>query len=119
MTSAAATRTEMTWTDVCAFDALTPDRGVAALVAGVPVAIFRLSAGDALHVLSNIDPMSGAGIISRGIVGSRGEVPTVASPMYKQVFDLRTGACLDRPDQSLAVHPVEMRDGRIFVAITT
>ena len=31
-----------------------------------------------------------------GIVGSRGDDATVASPMYKQVFDLRTGECLDR-----------------------
>ncbi len=36
-----------------------------------------------------------ASVLSRGIVGTRGEVPFVASPMHKQAFDLRTGQCLD------------------------
>ena len=37
--------------------------------------------------------------MARGIVGiARGRPsPTVASPMYKQVFDLATGECLDEP----------------------
>ena len=48
-----------------------------------------------VHAVSNFDPYSGAHVISRGIVGTRQDAPTVASPMYKQVFDLRTGACLD------------------------
>ena len=34
-------------------------------------------------------------MLARGIVGTRGDVPFVASPMHKQAFDLRTGECLD------------------------
>ena len=44
-----------------------------------------------VFAIGNQDPFSGANVMSRGIVGSRGDVPTVASPMFKQVFDLRTG----------------------------
>ena len=45
-------------------------------------------------------PFSDANVMSRGIVGSPGRpADTVASPMYKQVFDLATGACLDAPGQ--------------------
>ncbi|ORT93031.1 nitrite reductase small subunit, partial [Frankia casuarinae] len=40
----------MIWTDICALDDLTPDRGVAALVNGAQVAIFRLSDGPVLAV---------------------------------------------------------------------
>jgi nitrite reductase (NADH) small subunit len=54
-------------------------------------------------------------VMSRGIVGSRGDVPTVASPMFKQVYDLRTGQCLDDPTVSLPVHPVEIVDGQVLV----
>ena len=36
-------------------------------------------------------------MISRGIVGDRGGVPKIASPIFKQSFDLRTGQCLDDP----------------------
>jgi nitrite reductase (NADH) small subunit len=82
------------WTSVCRYEDLEPERGAAALVGGQQVAVFRLDDGS-LHAVDHLDPFSGAHVMARGIVGSRGETPTVASPMYKQVFDLRTGECLD------------------------
>jgi nitrite reductase (NADH) small subunit len=69
------------------------------------VAIFRDRAGT-VYAVDNRDPFSGAYVLSRGIVGSRDGVPTVASPMYKHVFDLRDGRCLDEgtaPDGRPAV----------------
>ncbi len=68
--------------------------------------------------MSNHDPFSGSMVISRGIVGSRGDRPTVASPVYKQVFDLGTGQCLDDDAVRLATHPVRVRDGVVEVALT-
>ncbi|MGW1727779.1 nitrite reductase (NAD(P)H) small subunit [Streptomyces sp. NPDC002306] len=86
-----------TWTPACAYDDLTPGRGVAVLgTGGEQVALFRDRTG-ALYAVGNRDPFSGAHVISRGILGSRGPIPTVASPMYKQAFDLRDGRCLDEP----------------------
>ena len=72
------------------------ERGRAALLGGTQIALFLLhTVGGRVHAVSNLDPYSRAHVISRGIVGTRQDAPTVASPMYKQVFDLRTGACLD------------------------
>ncbi|HEY6797920.1 MAG TPA: nitrite reductase small subunit NirD [Kineosporiaceae bacterium] len=100
---------------VCRYVDLEPERGVAALVDGVQVAIFRLVDGTVLAV-GHHDPFCGANVIARGIVGTRGDVPTVASPMYKQVFDLRTGVCLDDPSVTLGSHPVEIdQDGLVRV----
>src|SRR3954465_7555620 len=108
--------TVATWTPVCRVDVLTPDRGVAALVDGRQIAVFRLSGvDDEVVAIGNIDPFSGAGVLSRGIVGSRGDVVTVASPVYKQRFDLRTGQCIDDPDVAVAVHPARIVEGWIEV----
>jgi len=101
---------------VCRYDVLLPERGVAALVGGAQLALFRTHDGSVFAV-GNQDPFSGANVMSRGIVGSRGEVPTVASPMFKQVFDLRTGACLDDPSVSLPVYEVEIVDGQVMVKL--
>jgi len=101
-------------TVLCRYDVLLPDRGVAALVGEVQIALFRLHDGT-VFAIGNQDPYSGANVMSRGIVGSRGDVPTVASPMFKQVFDLRTGVCLDDPAVSLPVYPVEIVDGMVRV----
>jgi len=104
------------WTAVCRYRDLLPERGVAALVGATQVAVFRTHDG-AVHALANRDPFSGAQVLARGIVGTRGAVPTVASPMYKQVFDLRTGCCLDAPDVAVTTFPVRVRAGLVEVAV--
>src|SRR3954470_23817334 len=93
------------WVAVCRVADLVPGRGVAALVRGAQVALFRDDRGD-VYAVGNLDPFSGAYVISRGLVGGRGDVVTVASPMYKQAFDLRTGRCFDDETVALPVYPV-------------
>lgn len=107
--------TTTTWTRVCALDALVPDRGAAALVDGHQVALFRLGGSGDVHAVDHHDPFSGANVMARGLVGSRRGVPTVASPMHKQSFDLRTGQCLDDPGTSLSVWPVRVVDGWVEI----
>ena len=63
---------------------------------GAQVALFRLDDGS-LHAVGNIDPFSGAAVMSRGIVGDRGGRATVQSPIKKQAFALDDGSCLDDP----------------------
>jgi nitrite reductase (NADH) small subunit len=104
-------------TEVCGLKALPVERGAAALVRGVQVALFR-TFDDTVYAVQQRDPYSGANVLSRGIVGSRGEAPTVASPMYKQVFDLRTGVCLDsvgKDPRDLVTYVVVVRDGVVLV----
>src|ERR1700731_5148338 len=84
------------WTAVCRYAELTPGRGVAALVDGVQIAVFRTTPGE-LYAIGNRDPYSGAYVISRGVTGSRDGGPPRASPLYKNVFDLRHGTSLDDP----------------------
>jgi len=98
------------------------ERGRAALLGGTQIALFLLHGPDGsagrVHAVSNLDPYSHAHVISRGIVGTRQDVPTVASPMYKQVFDLRTGVCLDtqgKEPKSLHVWPVTVDAGHVLV----
>ena len=108
---------QVTWVDVCGLDDLVLDRGVCALVGLHQVAVFKVSPDDKLYALSNHDPFSGAYVLSRGIVGSKGDTPKVASPVYKQGFDLRTGRCLDDPSVSVRTFPVRAVDGRVLVGI--
>ena len=93
--------------------ALSPEQGAAVLLAdGAQAAVFLLHDGS-VHALGNIDPFFGAPVICHGIVGDRSGVPTVASPLGKQVFCLRTGRCLDSPGVTLPVFGVAVHDGVI------
>jgi nitrite reductase (NADH) small subunit len=104
------------WHDVCASDEVRPGTGVAALIDGVQLAIVRTRDG-LLAALSNFDPFSQAFVIARGIVGDRAGVPKIASPMYKQSFNLKTGECLDDPQVRLAVYPIRVALGRIQISL--
>jgi len=112
MTVAATTM----WTPVCPLTTLTPERGVAALIYDVQVAVFQTFDGS-LYAIGNIDPFSGSAVLSRGIVGTRGSEPTVASPLLKQVFSLATGACLDDESKSVPSYPVRVADGVVEVSV--
>ena len=58
---------------VCPLEDIVPNAGVAALVDGEQVAVFRVDNGglsdDSIHALGNRDPFSGANVLSRGMVG--------------------------------------------------
>jgi nitrite reductase (NADH) small subunit len=103
--------------DVCALADLPLDRGVAALVGGAAVAIFRWGRLDELFAIGNVDPYSGASVLSRGLVGSVDGRAFVASPVFKQRFDLATGRAIDDPDVGVEVHRVEVVRGRVLVAV--
>lgn len=107
------------WVRVCALTDLEVERGRAALLDSAQLALF-LTRDERVHAVQNLDPYSSANVISRGIVGTRQDAPTVASPMYKQVFDLRTGACLDtqgKEPKSLRVWPVSVAEGDVYVRV--
>jgi nitrite reductase (NADH) small subunit len=100
---------------VCRYETLLPERGVAALLpGGDQVAVFRTHGGE-VYALSNIDPFSGAAVLSRGIVGDRNGVPIVASPLHKQAFDLRTGACLDDAAVMVRTYRARVAAGTVLI----
>ena len=102
------------WAPVCAFVSLPVERGVTALVHGTAVALFR-TYDDQVYALGNHDPLTRSGVIAKGIVGTRGEVPFVAPTSHRRAFDLRTGRCLDDPHVSVPTYPVRVVDGIVHV----
>jgi len=114
------------WFDVCAVDDVTPDTGVAVLIGDVQIALVRVGDGgggggeeeaERFFAVGNYDPFSRAFVIARGIVGDRAGTPKIASPIFKQSFDLRTGQCLDDPNVRLPSYPVRIRDGRVAISV--
>ena len=104
------------WTTVCPVDDILPNTGVSALVRGRHVAVFRVGETQ-FYAIDNVDPKSGASVLSRGLVGNLGDHIVVASPLYKNHFDLADGVCLEAPEYSVRAHTVRVEDGRVQVAL--
>nr|AQT39136.1 NirD [Streptomyces sp.] len=97
------------WFAVCELSALTPGRGVAALLPDGRQAALFLDRSGRVYAIGNRDPFSGAYVLSRGLTGSHEGRPFVASPLLKQRFDLTTGRCLDDDEAAVQAYDVRVR----------
>ena len=104
------------WVDICPLAAIAPNTGVCALIADEQVAIFRVGSTEDVFAISNYDPFSKAFVLSRGIVGDRNGITKVASPIYKQNFNLATGQCLDDETVSLVTYAARVMEERVQIA---
>ena len=103
------------WVEVCPMDKILPDTGVCVLVDDNQIAVFRLQGGE-VYAIGNLDPFSNAAVLSRGIVGDSRGIPKVASPIYKQSFDLRSGTCLDDDSVQVPVFQTRVTGGIVQVS---
>ena len=103
------------WTAVCSQHDLVPDSGICALIEETQVALFYLKKEQSVFAIANHDPFSQANVLSRGLIGSKGDDLFVASPVYKQHFCLKTGRCLDDENTQIDAWPARLEDGRVEV----
>ena len=103
------------WVKVCKTDDILPFSGVAALIFGRQIAIFRVK--NEFYAISDYDPFSKAYVLSRGLIGDRAGVVKVASPIFKQSFSLATGECLDDPTVKLPTYPLQVLDDSIYILV--
>jgi NAD(P)H-dependent nitrite reductase small subunit len=130
----------MSWQDVCSIDDLQPNSGVCALVDGQQVAIFYLPSSDdcrdaggraptvgalsdagavaeECYAINNYDPFGNANVISRGVIGDINDQPVVASPLYKQHFNLQTGVCLEDETVKIPVYGIRINNNRVEINV--
>jgi len=107
------------WQIVCGKNELLPNAGICALIQGMQVAIFYFAEQQQLYAIQNYDPYSKANVLSRGIIGDINGQPVVASPIYKQHFNLQTGVCLEDETVTLKTFPLRIVDEQVEIAVLT
>ncbi len=101
---------------LCNKSDLLPNAGVCALYRGEQIALFYLpDTRPQLFAINNWDPIGFANVLSRGIVGDINGRPVVASPLYKQHFDLATGQCMEDKDIVVRTYPVKLVDDKVVL----
>jgi nitrite reductase (NADH) large subunit len=101
------------WQRVCGLDEVLPESGVAALIEGRQIALFRVR--DAVYAIGNYDPASDCHVLSRGMVGDVNDEIVVASPIYKHHFSLISGRCLEDELFSVPAYLARVIEGCIWV----
>ncbi len=106
-----------TWQSVCQLGDLQPDSGVCALVSGLQIALFYMPQESMVFAISNYDPIGQANVLSRGIIGDINGQIVVASPLYKQHYNLNTGVCLEDEAISLPVYRIRIEHGYVQISV--
>ena len=103
---------------LCDQNDLVANSGICAIVDGQQLAIFYLpNESPQIYAIGNWDPIGKANVLSRGMVGDINERLVVASPLYKQHFDLLTGECLDDNDEAVPVYKVELASDKVLLTL--
>jgi len=101
---------------ICSRSDLVENSGVCALINEEQVAIFYIPDSEQqVFAISNWDPIGKANVLSRGIVGDLEGKIVVASPLYKQHFDLNSGECLEE-EESVKTYDVRLEDDKVLLA---
>lgn len=105
-----------TWQPVCELAELEPAFGEVAIFGERQLALVRYD-DESVYAVDHLDPHTGAPVMARGIVGSRGDRPTIASPLHKEVYDLGTGECFTDPELALRVYRTRVVGGAVQVEL--
>ena len=111
-----AVETRTAWLATCEVDDLEPGWGEVALHGSHQIALVRLDERE-VFAGDHHDPHTGAPVMARGIVGSRGDRPTIASPLHKEVYDLGTGECFTDGSLALRTYRTRIVGGMIEVEL--
>ena len=103
---------------ICEQKNLVANSGICAIVEGQQIALFYLpSETPKIYAIGNLDPIGKANVLSRGMVGDINDRLVVASPLYKQHFDLQTGECLEDGEVRVPVYSVELSADKVLLTL--
>lgn len=112
-----ATGIQTKWQAVCRVEDVPEDGGVCVLVKGQQIAIFNFLTLGKWYATDNECPHRLQMAISRGMIGTSGDIPKVACPFHKKTFSLETGECLnDDACGHLKVFDIKVEDGTVFLS---
>lgn len=113
LTTQKTEKVQQEWTTICKQGELSANAGICALFNKQQIAIFFCQRSDSIYAVANFDPIGQANVMSRGMMGSIQGKTYVASPLYKQHFDLLTGECLESPEHILKTYDVRVANDEV------
>ena len=96
--------------EVAEVASLAPGSGRSLLVRGMRLALFNV--GGTFYVIEDDCPHRGGPLGAGWFEGC-----VVHCPMHGWGFNVTTGACDVRPDRPVKTFPVEVRDGKVWLAL--
>ncbi|WP_304237739.1 nitrite reductase small subunit NirD [Jiulongibacter sediminis] len=105
------------WILACQVEDVPDNGGSCALIEGEQIAIYNFARRGEWFATQNLCPHKKQMALSRGMIGSDGDVPKVACPFHKKTFSLVSGNCLSGDDYEIKTYPVKIENGLVYIGI--
>jgi nitrite reductase (NADH) small subunit len=105
------------WYRAAPVEAFPENAGACVQVGDRQIAVFHFARRGEWYACQNLCPHRGEMSLSRGLLGSAGEVPKVACPFHKKTFSLETGECLNGDVGTISTYPIRIEDGHVLIGI--
>lgn len=82
------------------------------------IAVYNFTRKGTWYACQNLCPHKLEMVLSRGMIGDEGGTPKVACPMHKKTFSLESGENLNGDLEAIAVYPVKIVKGIVYVGFS-
>ncbi|GGF81125.1 nitrite reductase small subunit NirD [Wenyingzhuangia marina] len=104
-----------TWFKAAPVSKFPENGGACVKVNDKQIAVFNFTAEGKWYASQNVCPHKMEMVLSRGMIGEDCGTPKIACPLHKKTFSLETGENLNGEDYSIAVFPVKIEDGFVYI----
>ncbi|MGN6436995.1 MAG: nitrite reductase small subunit NirD [Agriterribacter sp.] len=106
------------WFLACSINDMPENGGVCVKYKNEQIALFHFTRRNEWYATQNECPHRHQMALSRGMIGSHGDVPKVACPFHKKTFSLQTGECLSGDECAIKTYPVKVDNGFVYIGVT-
>lgn len=107
----------ITWFPACLVKDMPENGGACVRFRDNQIALFHFTRRNEWYATQNECPHRKQMALSRGMIGSSGDVPKVACPFHKKTFSLKTGECLSGDECAIKTYPVKVENGWVYIGI--
>lgn len=104
-----------TWFKAGKTDAFPENAGACIKYKDKQIAVFNFTRKNKWYACQNVCPHKMEMVLSRGLIGDEAGIPKVACPLHKRTFSLENGENLNSTEPPIAVYPVKIKDGLVYV----
>lgn len=116
--SAKSKETIKYWFKAAPVESFPEDGGACVKYKKIQIAVFNFKRRNEWYACQNLCPHKMQMALSRGMIGSHQGEPKVACPFHKKTFSLKSGACLNGEECEVAIFPVKVENGHVFIGFS-
>lgn len=105
------------WIFACYVQDVPSNGGVCVKLNDLQVALFHFARLDKWYATQNECPHRRQMALSRGLIGTLGDMPKVACPFHKKTFSLESGECLSGDECAITTYAVKVDGELVFIGI--